>query len=288
MLTDRDVRVLLVVATYYVLNRPQIQRLCFPTDQTGRVTRRRLQALVSKRLLNRHRAQVVYPNSAPAGSIYYPSEKGCQCLAEHTGDDTYLAKPVDCPQQHCILHWLAMSDTHIKLDEAIASQSKVQLNGWINESDIVNADERRAELRYRLYTLLSEKPRLICAPDAAFALTAAGYTKVFYLEQDRGTTGARQLVARKIKGYSVLAKQGGHARHFSETNVEEFTVLCVTLNAGRREALRRAFKTKDGSEQWKLASAEELTADSFLFEPVWYPVTGEPVPLVKLPATSES
>jgi len=287
MLTERDIRVLLAVAAYYVLNRPQIQRLCFPSDQTGRVTRRRLQSLVSKRLLNRHRAKVIYPNSAPAGSVYYPSEKGCQYLAEHTGDDTYLEKPTECPQHHCVLHWLAMSDTHISLNEAIDKQSQVQLGGWINESDTVNPDETRAELRYSLYTLLSERPRLICAPDAAFALTAAGYTKVFYLEQDRGTTGVRQMVARKIKGYVSLAKQAGHSRHFPETNVETFTVLCVTHNAGRRDALRRAFKGRERSELWKFASAEELTAETFLFERIWYAVTDEPVPLVKLSESSE-
>jgi len=39
MLTDRDLAVLLVLDRYYVLSRPQIQRLCFPTDVTGRVTR---------------------------------------------------------------------------------------------------------------------------------------------------------------------------------------------------------------------------------------------------------
>ena len=31
--------------------------------------------------MNRHRAQVVYPNSAPAGSVYYPSPKGVALLA---------------------------------------------------------------------------------------------------------------------------------------------------------------------------------------------------------------
>ena len=42
MITQRDIEVLLALYRYYVLNRPQIQRLCFANDTTGRVTRRRL------------------------------------------------------------------------------------------------------------------------------------------------------------------------------------------------------------------------------------------------------
>jgi len=288
MLTERDFQVLLAVARYYVLNRPQIQHLCFATDQTGRVTRRRLQALVSQGLLNRHRAQVVYPNSAPAGSVYYPSAKGCQMLAEHTGDDTFLAISNDCPAPHHILHWLAVSDTHIVLNEAIALQQQVQLCGWFNEWDTVNPDEQQPEQRYRLYTLLRDNPRLVCAPDAAFMLAIAGYSKVFYLEQDRGTSGVRQVAARKIKGYVELAACGLHSRHFPETNVADFSVLCIAPNPGRRDALRRAFRGKEGAELWKFAAVPELNSDSFLFEPCWYRAVGEAQPLVKLPQSSEA
>ncbi len=48
MLTERDFAVVRAFAHYYVLNRPQVQRLCFPDDLTGRITRRRLQMLVDE------------------------------------------------------------------------------------------------------------------------------------------------------------------------------------------------------------------------------------------------
>lgn len=283
MLTERDIRVLEIVARYYVLNRPQIQHLCFPTDKTGRVTRRRLQELVSRSLINRHRAEVIYPNSSPAGSIYYPSIQGCQFLAEHTGDDTYLVTPTTCPQPHHVRHWLAVSDTHIKLDDAIGRWHAVQVGPWINEWDIVNKNESQPEKRFRLYTLLDANPRLICAPDAAFMLSTAGFSKVFYLEQDRGTTGVQQVVARKFKGYAELASRHLHAKHYPETNVESFTVLCVAHNDRRRDALRRAFADKVGSELWKFCSATELTGQSFLAGEIWYRANGDPSSLVKQP-----
>lgn len=281
MITDRDIQVLLAVSRYYVLNRPQIQRLCFASDHTGRVTRRRLQALVSDRLLNRHRAQVHYPGSAPAGSVYYPSKQGNQLLAEHTGDDHFLLTPDQCPQPHHVLHWLAVSDTHIALDEAIARQDQVRLDGWINEWDVVNKDAGDPQQRFRLYTLLTEDPRLICAPDAGLLLSTQGFSKVFYLEQDRGTTGAQQVAARKIKGYAELFRRGLHRHHFPTTNVGSFTVLCVAHNARRRDALRRAFAGLAGSELWRFSAAPELTAERFLHDAVVYPAVGEAMPLVR-------
>jgi hypothetical protein len=288
-LTDRDTCILSKVVKYYVLSRPQLQRLCFPSDKTGRVTRRRLQALVSSGLLSRHRAQVVYPNSAPAGSVYYPSEKGVTLLAEYTGDNAILLTPTQQPVPHHVAHWLAVSDTHISLNEAIAAQQRVILEGFINEWDVVNKEETEPHRRFRLLTLLTESPKLVCAPDAAFMLTVpvnseqstAVFSKVFYLEEDRATSGVNQVAARKCKGYAALAEARLHAKHFPATNVQTFTVLCIAPNARRREALRKAFGGKVGSQLWRFASVDELTPETFLHEPIWYPVSGEPMPLVK-------
>ena len=59
MITERDIAILLALVRYYVLNRMQIQRLCFPTDENGRITRRRIQSLVDAKLINRTQMQVV-------------------------------------------------------------------------------------------------------------------------------------------------------------------------------------------------------------------------------------
>lgn len=282
MLTDRDLEVLLALDRYYVLSRPQIQQLCYPTDQTGRVTRRRLQALVSQGLVNRHRAEIVYPHTIPAGSIYYPAPKGCQLLSESQGDDRYLVTPTQCPQAHHALHWLAVTESHLTLDRAIDSQENVELIDWVNEWDVVNKDEQRPERRYRLYTLLQEEPRLVCAPDAAFVLSYRGFTKVFFVEQDRGTSGARQVAARKVKGYWAMQQGASHREKFPACNVNQLSVLCIAPNAGRRDALRRAFVGKPGSDLWKFTAVPDLQSEQLLHAPIFYPSKGDPVPLVKL------
>ena len=282
MITDRDSQIVEAVCRYYVLSRPQIQQLCLPTDQTGRVTRRRLQELVSAGLLSRHRAQVQYPDTAPPGSVYYPSQKGCQLLAEQTGDERYLLTSTQCPQPHHVLHWLAVSQTHIAVDAAIACQDRVRLEGWINEWDTVNKDEVLPQKRFRLYTFLSENPKLVCAPDAAFMLSVTGFAKVFYLEQDRSTSGADHVAARKCKGYDQLAARLLHKRHFPESNVDSFSVICVAPNERRRDALRKAFKDKPGAALWRFVAGTQLAPEMLLHAPIFYSCVGEPIPLVKL------
>ena len=281
-MTDRDIEILRCIVRYYVLNRPQIQALCFQGDKTGRSTRRRLQALVKAGLINRHRAEVIYPHTGSAGSVYYPADRGCQLLSEIDADDRYLLTPTQCPQAHHVMHWLAVSDTQIKLNAAIAQQDHVSLSNWVNEWDIVNKDEQEPAKRFRLYSLIQEVPtRLVCAPDAGIVLKFKDYSKVFYLEQDRSTTGARQVAARKIKGYSALQQLNMHQQQFPEVNVPSLTVLCIAPNKGRRDALRRAFVDKPGHELWKFAAANELTPENMLHEPLFYPAQGDPIPMIK-------
>lgn len=283
MMTERDILVILALARYFVLNRQQIQKLVFPQDDNGRVTRRRLQSLVSEKFINRQTLQFCHPSQSPA-PVYFPARKGVELLAEHYGDETFLATPTQSPVPHHTFHWLAVSDTHIAIDEAVKRQSVVTMGGWINEWDIVNKDESSPEKRFRLYTLLRESPRLVCAPDSAFLLAVAGHSKTFYLEQDRATSGVTQIAASKTPGYAMLAQTNLHRRHFQST-ADSFSVLMVTPSERRRDALRKAIKDKPGAELWRFAHVADLIPDKVLFEPVWFSCKKEePDPLVKQPA----
>ncbi len=281
MVTDRDFSIVCAVTRYYVLNRQQVQRICLPDDRSGRITRRRLQALVDDKLINRLRVLVHHPVFGSPGPVYFPSPKGCELLAEHLEDERFLAGCTQPPQSHQVLHWLAVSETHIALDAAIAHQNQVQLGGWFNEWDVVNPEESAPERRFRLYTLLRESPRLICAPDSAFSLSVGPHRKAFYLEQDRNTSGVRQVAASKTPGYAALAERQLHRRHFPDTTLDTFSVLAIAPTPQRRDSLRKALREKSGASLWKFAAASELSAEAFLFAPVFYPVEGEPTPLVR-------
>lgn len=281
MITERDIALLQAVARYHVLNRPQIQALCFPADGSGRATRRRLQALVSEHFINRYRLLVHHPREVSAGPVYYPAPRGCEFLAEYFDDERYLTTPTQPPQSHHVFHWLAVSETHLALDAAIARQNRVRLEDWLNEWDVVNKDESAPERRFRIYTLLRESPRLVCAPDAAFLLSVDSHKKVFYLEQDRDTSGVRRVAASKTPGFAELAQRGLHRRHFPESTVPTFTVLMIAPNARRRDALKKALDGKPGAELWRFAAAPELTPETFLYRPIFHPCRGEPMPLVR-------
>ena len=281
MVTDRDLSILRAVARYYVLNRQQIQRLVFPEDTHGRITRRRLQSLIDADLLSRQPMLVCHPVNGLPAPVYYPSFKGNALLAEMTGNDRFLAIPAQQPTMHHVWHWLAVSETHITFDQAIGLQNDIHIVDWHNEYDTVNPAESSPEKRFRLYTLLRSSPRLICAPDAAFLLSTRGHSKVFYLEQDRATTGVHQIAASKTQGYSVLAEVNGHRRHFPETTIDTFTVLIVAPNARRRDALRKTIGEKRGATLWRFASQEDMMPEKLLHDPIWYPCDGDPASLIK-------
>ena len=281
MITERDVAILLALVRYYVLNRMQIQGLCFPADESGRITRRRIQSLVDAKLINRTQMQVYNPSAGVPAPVYFPARRGCEFLAEHLEDERILATPSQTPQPHHLFHWLAVSDTHIALDTAIAAQMEVALTDWLSEWDIANKDESAPEKRYRIYTLIQESPRLVCAPDAAFLVSMRGHAKVFYLEQDRNTSGVSQIAASKTAGYALMAERQLHRKHFPQTTLEAFTVLMVAPSVRRRDALKKAFREKPGAALWRFAAMSDLTPENFLFAPVYYPSEGEPLPLIK-------
>jgi hypothetical protein len=281
MITDRDVLILVALVRYYVLNRQQIQRLVFSNDPNGRITRRRLQLLVDEHLINRQNLQFCHPSATPA-PVYYPAPKGCELLAEHFDEPRFLLTPATPPIPHHTFHWLAVSDTHIAFDEAVKNEEEVKIEGWINEWDVVNKEENQPEKHFRLYTLLREHPRLVCVPDAAFLLSFKGTSKVYYLEQDRATSGARQIAHGKTGGYAEMAERMLHRRHFPQASLDQFAVLMVAPNPKRRESLRNAIRGKPGANLWRFAAYNDLSPAKLFYEPIFYTCDdNEPKPLLR-------
>jgi hypothetical protein len=280
MVTERDIAIILALTKYYVLSRPQVQRLCFESDVSGRVTRRRLQLLVDARFVNRQQMLFCAPHGGMPTTVYFPAPLGNELLARHFDDDRHLLTPTLTPIQHHIPHWIAVAETHIALDQSLKAQSELSIDPWVNEWDVVNKDETAPERRFRLYTLITETPKLVCAPDAAFVLHVRGFRKVFFLEQDRATTGVKQVADGKSRGYAALAERQLHRQMFPEANVEGFTVLCITPDRKRRDALRLAMNNRPGSNLWRFAAAEDLADDPF-HRPIFYPCLGEPSSIIK-------
>lgn len=289
MVPTRDIELLASVARYYTLTRKQINALHFPTDTDGRITRKRLRLLHEAKLINRTNMQVVNPLMGAPAFVYYPSAEGCAFLAQEMKDESYKSACTLTPNWMYLAHWVEVAETRIRLDRAVMKmtdakalvKTDIAVADWMGEWTIANPEEQAPEKRFKLYVRLG--PKLVCAPDAGFLLEKSGFRKVHYLEEDRDTTkNAERVAAQKCHGYAGLYEQRMHLkRHFPLANVEKFTVLFVAPSVNRRDALRKAFASKPAAWLYRFASKPDLTEDTFLKAPVWYPCEGDPVPLIR-------
>ena len=290
----RDISVLLALARYFILDRRHVGKLVFPHDFDGRVARRRLAALATEGLIRRHMTLVASSFDAVPAPVYLLTAKGCRYLAEKTGDNQYLYKPVDLPHPLHLIHAMAVADLHMLFDAAIAAQTGIVLEAWFNEFDVVNASEPDPTYHCRLRTKFPGEPEIICSPDAAFMMSHDGRRFAYYLELERGDghggTGPRQLAERKCPGYAEVARQKLYLKHFPALGVaDEFRVLLVVPNGHRRDAVREAFQKKDPTEfrtgLWRFAAFTDIAADSLLTHEIIYRCG--PVPPEQLPPSSE-
>jgi hypothetical protein len=278
-LNDRDLLVLLALAHYYVLSRRHVQQLFFPKSADGREARRCLARLVEKGLIRQHSALVASVRDGALAPVYLLTAEGREHLAEETGDNSFLFKPIELPHALQLVHAMAVAEYHITFDAAISGQTDVTVEAWFNEGDVINADDPDPAKHYRLHTKLSEKPRGSCSPDAAFVLNHGGQRAAFYLEVERGDgnggTGSRQLAERKCPGYAEVANRKLYQNHFRADGIDGFHVLLVAPHGQRRDAIRRAFEQKDATtyrtDLWRFAAHTDIAADTLLTREIWYP-----------------
>ncbi|MEX1096244.1 MAG: replication-relaxation family protein [Planctomycetales bacterium] len=282
-LTSFDIQLLAVLARFYVLTREQLQQLCFPGHAGGRTTRKRLSKLQHAGCVQKHRMPVAFPGTNTAAPVYYLTKQGAEYLASWYDDESLRAVNTRQPRGDRLNHWIAVNETRIVIEQAVAQQSDVTLDRWINEWETVDKDAAEAN-RFTLQTQLSTDPPLSCSPDAAFLLSLRGHRKVFYLERDLGTSSPKQIAARKTKGYAGLADVQGHRKHFPETTFDVFGVLCVTTNRFRCEQTAKQIAKRPRPDLWLLVDEHELTAETFLHGDITWNHKLERAPLVKLPA----
>ena len=281
-ITERILKILAFNATYYTTTRMMIQEACLPsTGKDGCVARKLLNELFHHGLINKTHMLVTNPDNGAAAPVYFPSRKGTELLAQELRDDRWLHACTLAPNWQYLHHWCDIAKFHVALDRAVALQQEASVLGFLHEWDVANPGERDPARRYRLFTEISDKPRLVCVPDAAFLLGYCGYKKVYYLEIDRNTSGLRQIAASKTPGYPALADGQLHRRHFPETNVDAISVLSVSPTANRRDALQRAIQPKEGARLWKFLAWTDVRPETLLYEPILRDHEGKAIPLLQ-------
>lgn len=279
-LTPSDFSLLAMFAKYRVLTREQVQRLSNRGHSSGRTTRKHLAKLHAGHYIEQHSIPVALPNRTGAAPVYFATKLGAEMLASYFDDERYLATNTSHPRGDRLAHWVAVNETRMVIEQAIAKQSEVTLDGWINEWEPINKEDAEPQ-RFTLHTQLSESPKLSCSPDAGFVLSLRGFSKVYYLERDLGTSSPHQVAARKTRGYAELARQQGHLKHFPNANVPIFSVLFVSTTPYRCRQLGKELRRREMPELWLMVDEHELTSDAFLHSSIIYRSDGSMSSLVK-------
>lgn len=272
-LQSRDIQALTMLAQYFMLTSRQLRQLCFHDDSTGRVTRRRMLKMSQDGLVRKRQLLVVNPRDGAASPVFHLTKIGREFLASHYDDESYLQKPVEPSQPQHLFHYVGVSDSHILLDEAIAKQSHIGLDCWVNEDEFVNPDETDKNKRVKLLTQFQDSNKVVCAPDAAFVLSANGHRAVMYVELDRDSFYHDRVAARKTPGYKKHLAMRAHMKHFPTSTLNSFFVLFIAPTEKRVRQLRDAFaKTNTGDPAlniYRFGSFETLTPENVLTAPVF-------------------
>lgn len=279
--TDRDLRILTFLAEHYAATAEHLRANASPGNSDTTVIRRRLRVMHAAGLVGVARAEVLTANNAVHAQAYHPTQKGMLELARRTGEMRWLLTPTKPPYAQHLAHFLALTDLRLLVKKAVAAQSACALGAYYNQFDTANPDAENPAERFKLYTEVQTQPRKVaCVPDAAFDLRAGNIAKAYYVELERGTTPPAKAAAKKSPGYAGLFERGLHRGHFADA-LREFSVLVFAPHPGWRKQLQREFATKPHPELYKFAALTEVTADSLLFDPIWYPCTGEAHALLK-------
>ncbi|MBI1313261.1 hypothetical protein GC176_18370 [bacterium] len=281
-LSPRKMKTTETVCRYYTVDRSQIQRIVnVPND---RVMRDILQQLFQAGLINKTRMQAVSPGMGSAAPVYFPTRKGAELVAAEFGDERYLYVCTRTPDWMHLLHWIGVAEFHLRLDQALEFCNNVECLGWFGEWDEVNPHGTTPQERFRIYTLITEKPRLVCAPDAVFALRVDGvHSKMFFLELDRGTSSLQQIVKSKFPGFAALAERRLHRRLF-DTSAELFTVLHISMSAARRDHLRKIAIGHPAAELHRFACMDDWTPEGALTNAIFYGCDDDtPQAIVRVP-----
>ena len=278
VITETNLKLLKLLAEYYVLTRAMIQEILFPHLQSPRAVCERLRKLTREGYISVATMEVVLRNAGSSAPVYYPNKKTAETLAAIYDDPSYENIYCKPPSGRLLFHWLEISRMHCLVDRAVDRSDAVGLHRWYNEWQPINCEARRPSEHYSLY---SEFGDVICAPDAGFLIeNRLGALKTFYCEMDRGNISLKRLISKKPGGYNRNYELRTFTKHFPETTISKFSVLFVTTTEHRRDELAKAAKKFDPHGLWKFACRKDVNAETLFFEPIWFGKEGEPHGLI--------
>jgi hypothetical protein len=265
-LTERDVRILRLVADFRYMTREQVEKLEF-SPTTISYCKRRLSLLFHNGYLER-RFLPLRGVFGAARAYYVLDQRGTGVLM------TLLAltraeldwRPRDGRREPLYMeHTLRINDMRVLLILA-ARRAALELR-WIDEREL----KRRAR-DHRVPDPLHLNERITIIPDGYFTL---GNRWSFALELDRGTVEEVPF-KRKVRGYGEWKTSGLYTRSFGTSSLRVlFVVADSRRDPHRISRIRRWTQSAGGGSMFWFAALEELGADALLFEPEWIDASRE-------------
>lgn len=258
-LTDRDLRILRLVADFRYMSREQVEKLEFaPT--TASYCKRRLALLYHHGYLDR-RFLPLRSAFGAARAYYTLAAKGADLVAEVLELDRAQLdwRPRDGRREPLYMeHTLRINDVWT-LCLLAAQRAALELD-WIDEREL----KRRAR-DHRVDDPAHPGHRITIVPDGYF--TIAGRW-AFALELDRGTVEERQF-KRKIRGYGEWKRSGAYETSFGTPSLRVlFVVTDSRRDPSRLERIRRWTELANGGSLFWFVDLDRLDDLSF-HTPVW-------------------
>jgi len=279
-LTPRHTAILRAQRRYFFMTTAQIRDASAPADKDGSVTREHLRKLLALGFTKRHEPRFLETGKATAPPVFLPTVKGSCALAVATGDvnDILHVEPTfrDWISIH---HYTALTSLHMTIDAAFAAQTHVTQHALYFEHEVVQPDALEPSKKFRLNTIVSDTPRIVCCPDSGFEVEVGGHRRAIYVEREMGSDTPQRAIAKKHKGMALLSETGLFRRHFPLA--KDMRVLAICPNPSWRDALRAAFKERDGvspklkagAHLWLFVAAQYVAKEAFLHEPMAHVVS---------------
>lgn len=259
-LTDRDLRILRLIADFRYMTREQVEKLEF-SPSTASYCKRRLMLLYQHGYLDR-RFLPLRSAFGAARAYYTLDRRGAFVLAEVFELPRWQIdwRPRDGRREPLYMeHTLRINDFRVLA--ILAAQRAALEFAWTDERDL----KRRAN-ELRVVDPLKTSERITVIPDSYFTL--AGRWS-FALELDRGTVEEGPF-KRKIRGYGELKTTGVYEEAFGTKSLR---VLWVVVDSSRdSNRLQRILSwaaTAGGGTMFWFTAFEDFMGNDPLHRPIW-------------------
>ena len=250
-LTERDIKIVQLVARHRFLNSNHVRRL---VGGSAKNITNRLKALFEHGLLDRPQNQfdTYRMGGGTSPLVYALADKGAQLLAgiyeQPDGKRISWTHKNESARRPFLQHTLGIADFAVAMQIAIAGRADVDLIDGYELMDDFPAEILARNKPYRLsVSVIHQNVRLDIGLEADYAfslyLPKVRRKAFFMVEVDRGTmpVARRDLkqssILRKLLAYQTMWKMKLHQKHFGWGN---FRVLFVTESTERVENMIEA------------------------------------------------